>query len=89
MPEEIIQKGISPESASILPSRKKRAAGLNKDAEYLLDLQEVDFVLLELEHSKTYLPERLEVVPELPKTPSGKVQKFRLREIAKSLKADR
>ena len=26
------------------------------------------------------LPERLEVVPELPKTASGKVQKFRLRE---------
>jgi len=34
--------------------------------------------------AKQYLPERLEVVPALPKTPSGKVQKFRLREMAKA-----
>jgi cyclohexanecarboxylate-CoA ligase len=33
---------------------------------------------------KQYMPERLEIVAELPRTPSGKVQKFRLREIAKS-----
>jgi cyclohexanecarboxylate-CoA ligase len=32
---------------------------------------------------KQYLPERLEIVDELPRTPSGKVQKFKLREIAK------
>lgn len=32
---------------------------------------------------KQYLPERLEIVAELPHTPSGKVQKFKLREIAK------
>jgi cyclohexanecarboxylate-CoA ligase len=33
---------------------------------------------------KQYMPERLEIVVELPRTPSGKVQKFRLREIAKN-----
>ena len=33
---------------------------------------------------KQYMPERLEIVAELPRTPSGKVQKFRLREIAKN-----
>jgi cyclohexanecarboxylate-CoA ligase len=33
---------------------------------------------------KQYMPERLEIVTELPRTPSGKVQKFRLREIAKN-----
>jgi cyclohexanecarboxylate-CoA ligase len=33
---------------------------------------------------KQYLPERLEIVAELPRTPSGKVQKFKLREITKS-----
>ena len=33
---------------------------------------------------KQYMPERLEIVAELPRTPSGKVQKFRLREITKS-----
>lgn len=36
--------------------------------------------------AKTYLPEHLEVVAELPRTPSGKIQKFRLREIARSLR---
>lgn len=31
-----------------------------------------------------YIPERLEVVDVLPQTPSGKIQKFRLREMARS-----
>jgi cyclohexanecarboxylate-CoA ligase len=30
--------------------------------------------------ARTYLPERLEVVDALPRTPSGKIQKFKLRE---------
>ena len=33
--------------------------------------------------ARQYVPERLEIVEELPRTPSGKVQKFRLREIAR------
>ncbi|MEU5693062.1 3-phosphoshikimate 1-carboxyvinyltransferase [Actinosynnema sp. NPDC020468] len=36
--------------------------------------------------SKYYWPERVEVVPRLPRNPSGKVQKFVLRERAKSLR---
>jgi cyclohexanecarboxylate-CoA ligase len=42
---------------------------------------------LEQEHkvARQYLPERLELVDDLPRTPSGKVQKFRLRELAKAL----
>ena len=35
--------------------------------------------------ARQYVPERLEVVDELPLTPSGKVQKFKLREMAKAL----
>ncbi|MBV8217717.1 MAG: AMP-binding protein, partial [Solirubrobacterales bacterium] len=35
--------------------------------------------------SKTYWPERLELVPSLPRTPSGKIQKFLLREHARDL----
>lgn len=31
--------------------------------------------------AKQYWPERIELVDELPKTPSGKIQKFRLREL--------
>ena len=37
--------------------------------------------------ARQYLPERLEVVAELPLTPSGKIQKFKLREIAKAFGA--
>ncbi len=42
---------------------------------------------LEQEHkvARQYLPERLELVDDMPRTPSGKVQKFRLRELAKAL----
>ena len=32
-----------------------------------------------------YLPERLEIIAEMPRTPSGKVQKFQLREAAAML----
>jgi cyclohexanecarboxylate-CoA ligase len=35
--------------------------------------------------SKTYWPERLELVDSLPRTPSGKIQKFVLREQARAL----
>ena len=33
--------------------------------------------------ARNYLPERLEVISEMPRTASGKIQKFKLREIAK------
>jgi cyclohexanecarboxylate-CoA ligase len=34
--------------------------------------------------AKQYWPERIEIVADLPKTPAGKVQKFQLRELAKT-----
>ena len=34
---------------------------------------------------KQYLPERLEIIAAFPRTPSGKIQKFKLREQAKTL----
>jgi cyclohexanecarboxylate-CoA ligase len=33
--------------------------------------------------ARPYIPERLQILPELPRTPSGKIQKFRLREMAR------
>ena len=36
--------------------------------------------------AKNYWPERIEVLDALPKTPSGKVQKFKLREIVNAPK---
>jgi cyclohexanecarboxylate-CoA ligase len=38
--------------------------------------------------AKTYWPERLELVSELPRTPSGKIQKFVLRDRALKLAPD-
>jgi cyclohexanecarboxylate-CoA ligase len=35
--------------------------------------------------AKQYWPERVEVLAEMPVTPSGKIQKFKLRELARSL----
>ncbi|MBI3992809.1 MAG: cyclohexanecarboxylate-CoA ligase [Candidatus Lambdaproteobacteria bacterium] len=35
--------------------------------------------------AKNYWPERMEVLTEMPRTPSGKIQKFKLREVAKEL----
>jgi non-ribosomal peptide synthetase component E (peptide arylation enzyme) len=40
------------------------------------------------EVSKHYWPERVEIVAEMPRTPSGKIQKFVLRERAKGLRPE-
>lgn len=49
-----------------------------------LDLKEVQAYMAENKVAKQYWPERVEIVPDLPKTPAGKVQKFQLRERAKA-----
>jgi cyclohexanecarboxylate-CoA ligase len=51
-----------------------------------LSLQDVVDYLDRQHVAKSYLPEHLEVVTEMPRTPSGKIQKFRLREMAKTLR---
>lgn len=48
-----------------------------------LDLAELTRFLGEQRMAKQYWPERLELVSELPRTPSGKVQKYKLRELAR------
>ncbi|MEZ0154445.1 MAG: AMP-binding protein [Candidatus Reddybacter sp.] len=40
--------------------------------------------LLENKLAKNYLPEHLEIISDMPRTASGKIQKFQLREIAKN-----
>jgi len=50
-----------------------------------LDFPSMQRFLDERRVAKPYWPERLEVVEALPRTPSGKIQKFRLREHARSL----
>ena len=52
-----------------------------------LDLPEVRGYLESHRVSKTYWPERLEPVDALPKTPSGKIQKYVLRQVAQRIAA--
>ncbi|HVW45826.1 MAG TPA: cyclohexanecarboxylate-CoA ligase, partial [Solirubrobacterales bacterium] len=51
-------------------------------------LAEVRTYLDAAEVSKFYWPERVEVIGEMPRTPSGKIQKFVLRERAKGLRPE-
>lgn len=46
-----------------------------------LTLADVQAYMAECKVAKQYWPERVEVLQQLPSTPSGKIQKFRLREI--------
>jgi len=52
----------------------------------MLDFAAMQHYLDACQVAKQYWPERLEIVPELPRTPSGKVQKYVLRERAKDLR---
>ena len=53
-----------------------------------LDFDRMQHYLYACQAAKHYWPERLEIVGELPRTPSGKVQKFLLRERARELRPD-
>jgi cyclohexanecarboxylate-CoA ligase len=55
-------------------------------ADARLDLDELTLFLGQHGMAKQYWPERLEIVREMPRTPSGKIQKFKLREMAASLR---
>ncbi len=47
-----------------------------------LTLDDLQVYMAECKVAKQYWPERVEVVADLPRTPSGKIQKFKLREAA-------
>jgi cyclohexanecarboxylate-CoA ligase len=53
-----------------------------------LDFESMQRHLEEAQLAKPYWPERLEVIDEMPRTPSGKIQKFKLREIAAAFGPD-
>jgi cyclohexanecarboxylate-CoA ligase len=50
-----------------------------------LELGELTQFLRQAGMAKQYWPERLEILREMPRTPSGKIQKFKLRAMAASL----
>ena len=47
-----------------------------------IDLESIQKYLADSKVAKQFWPERLEKMTELPRTPSGKVQKFKLKEMA-------
>jgi cyclohexanecarboxylate-CoA ligase len=49
-----------------------------------LSFEEIIGYLTEHKMAIQYFPEKLEILDEMPRTPSGKIQKFRLREIAET-----
>jgi non-ribosomal peptide synthetase component E (peptide arylation enzyme) len=53
-----------------------------------LSLGEVVRYLQQAGLARQYFPERLEVLGEMPRTPSGKIQKFKLREAARELRPE-
>jgi cyclohexanecarboxylate-CoA ligase len=50
-----------------------------------LTFEEMIAYLAEQQMAVQYLPERLEIIAEMPRTPSGKIQKFQLRKAAAEL----
>jgi cyclohexanecarboxylate-CoA ligase len=64
---------------------ERGCAFVTPKANVSLDLAELTRFLAEQGMAKTYWPERLELMADMPRTPSGKIQKFKLREIAAKL----
>lgn len=62
---------------------ERACAFVSLKAGHTLTLSDVVAFLEKHKVARQYYPERLEVVEDLPKTPSGKLQKFKLRETAK------
>ncbi|HEX8757358.1 MAG TPA: AMP-binding protein [Steroidobacteraceae bacterium] len=72
----------------VMRQSRSDPAGEAGDATALLDLPAVQAFLDRRRVAKQYWPEHVEIVAELPKTPSGKVRKYLLRERAKKLTSE-
>lgn len=64
---------------------EKGCAFVTLEPERRLTLEEMQEFMIANGLTRQYMPERLEIVAELPRTPSGKIQKYMLREMAKQL----
>ena len=92
--EDLIYKhpGISGAAIVAMPDERlgeRACAFVTTKPGSTVTLSDVNTFLSAQDVSKNYLPERLEILEELPRTASGKIQKFRLREMAKHLKTTR
>lgn len=85
--EELLYRHPAVEDAAIVAMPDERlgergCAFVTLKAEQSMEFEEMVAYLTEQKTAKQYFPERLEVIDAMPRTPSGKIQKFRLREIA-------
>ncbi len=86
--EELLYRHPSVQDAAIvaMPDERLGERGcafivLREGAE--LTFEEMVGYLSEAKLARNYLPERMELLGDMPRTPSGKIQKFKLREIAR------
>lgn len=91
--EEILYRHPAVAAAAVVAMPDERlgergCAFVTLKPEMTLTLDDVRRHLAAAGMSKQYWPERLEISDELPRTASGKIQKFRLREIASDLKPE-
>jgi cyclohexanecarboxylate-CoA ligase len=63
---------------------EKACAFVSVKPGHTCSIEEMSRYLSEHQVTRQYHPERLEIMEDLPKTPSGKLQKFKLRESAKA-----
>ncbi|MGR8949865.1 MAG: AMP-binding protein [Gammaproteobacteria bacterium] len=64
---------------------ERACAFVSLKPEHEFDFESMIQYLDDLQLSKQYFPEKLQVIADFPRTPSGKIQKFVLREQAKTL----
>ena len=65
---------------------KDKSLAIGAESDGALSFTAMIRYLNDLKCTRQYLPERLEVIGEMPRTASGKIQKFALREMAKGFK---
>ena len=78
---------LSPEHGEerILNRRLGPPLPCHREGGQRLTLKDVKSFLTDEGIAKQFWPERLEILERMPRTPTGKIQKFVLREIAKDL----
>jgi len=89
MAKELVGQEPPAASSTFQTYHHARKTVLNKEAENLLELQEVDYILLELEHSKSYLPEMIAVKEKEISTLEGDLKSKNEELTAKTLETRR
>jgi len=80
-------KEVSEAALVAMPDKRLNEKGclfISLSGTQKLELEQVCSHLTEHNLTRQYLPERLEIIGDFPRTPSGKIQKFELRERARS-----